>query len=513
MKNTWTFVWLLITPSIALATMTQQSPSIVIVLADDVGFSDFGCYGGEIQTPNIDQLAENGIRFTNFSTENKCGPSRASLLTGRYYIHGYRMGRSLDLAEGLSLRGYKSYVSGKWDASSGVPGGPLKRGYDRFFGFIGGCGSQFAPLRLQRDGKDAQSEWRSNGDFYFTHAITDTATRYIREAPKDRPFFLLVTYTAPHWPIHALPKDIERYRGKYAEGWDVLRGRRLERMKEMGLVPKGTPLPPRDPRGTDWKDAENKEWEQRRMEVYAAMIDCVDQGVGKIVQTLRETNRFENTLFIVTADNGASSEGMGKNRKGTFLNPATRDGRTIRVGNDPAIMPGPEDTWQTYGRHWAFLSSTPFRLYKGYEHRGGHAEPLVVHWPRAITKGGVVSDELCHIIDIMPTALDAVGIEYPAEFRGRKLDRLDGKSLLPILKGKPRKGHDALYWGCIHGKAVQQGRWKLVRTHDNPWELYDMHRDRTELNDLATQYPEKVKAMEKAWQAWRDSSQPHHKTK
>ena len=486
---------------------SASSPDIVIVVADDLGFSDFGCYGSEIQTPNIDHLAGNGIRFSQYLSENKCNPSRTSLMTGQYYIHGYNVGKTITIPEGLKAAGYRSYISGKWDVVDDTPGGPLKRGFDHFFGNIRGCGSQFAPLGLQRDGKDATHEWLENKDFYYTHAITDNAIRYIEQTPDETPLFLLVTYTAPHWPMHALPKDIEKYKGRYAEGWDVLRKQRLKRMKAMGLVPKDTPLPSRDQKGTAWADAQNKEWEQRRMEVYAAMIDSVDQGVGKLVKQLKQAGRFENTLFLVLSDNGASAETYSADQTGRFLNAQMRDGGAMRVGSLPTIMPGAEDTWQSVGPNWAFLSSTPFRMYKSFEHQGGHAVPLIMHWPGVIENGGRISDELCHVIDFLPTVLDAAGVPYPETFDGRTIDSAAGKTVLPILKDKPRAGHDRLFWGAINGKAIRQGSWKLVRAHQNPWELYNMDEDRTELNDLAEQYPEKVLQLNREWETWRDSVQ------
>jgi arylsulfatase A-like enzyme len=490
---------------VQLASANASAPDIVIVVVDDLGFSDFGCYGSEIQTPNIDRLADHGIRFSQFLSENKCNPSRTSLMTGQYYIRGYNGGTTLTIPEGLKAAGYQTYVCGKWDVVADTPGGPLKRGFDHFYGNIRGCGSQFAPLGLQRDGTDAEHEWRDNKDFYYTHAITENAARYIEQTPDEIPLFLLVTYTAPHWPMHALPEDIDKYKGKYAEGWDVLRAQRLERMKAMGLVPQNTPLPPRDGTGTAWVDAPNKEWQQRRMEVYAAMIDAVDQGVGQLVQQLKQAGRFENTLFVVLSDNGASAEDYGPNKTGRFLNSQTRDGGAMRIGSLPSIMPGPEDTWQSVGANWAFLSSTPFRMYKGFEHQGGHAVPLIMHWPQVIQDGGQISDELCHVIDLLPTALDAAGVSYPETFDARRIDPVDGKSLLPLLKGEARDGHDTLYWGAINGKAIRQGPWKLVRARQNPWELYDMTADRTELNDLAAQHPEKVQQLEQQWEAWRDS--------
>jgi arylsulfatase len=487
------------------ASANASAPNIVIVVVDDLGYSDFGCYGSEIQTPNIDRLADHGIRFSQFLSENKCNPSRTSLMTGQYYIRGYHGSNNLTIAEGLKAAGYLTYICGKWDVVADTPGGPLKRGFDHFYGNIRGCGSQFAPLGLQRDGVDAEHEWRDNNDFYYTHAMTANAAQYIARTPDETPLFLLVSYTAPHWPMHALPQDIEKYKGAYAEGWDVLRAQRLERMKAMGLVSQETPLPPRDKTVTAWVDAPNQAWQQRRMEVYAAMIDAVDQGVGQLVEQLKQAGRFENTLFMVLSDNGASAEAYGPNKTGRFLNTETRDGRPMRIGNLPSILPGAEDSWQTVGANWAFLSSTPFRLYKGFEHQGGHAVPLIMHWPQVIEDGGRILDAVCHVIDLLPTALDAAGVAYPETFEGRRIDPADGNSLLPLLKGEAWDGHDTLYWGSIFGKAIRQGQWKLVRARQNAWELYDMTVDRTELNDLAAQHPEKVQQLERQWQAWRDS--------
>lgn len=490
-----------------VAWLSAKQPDIVIIMADDVGYSDFGCYGGEIQTPNIDRLAAGGLRFTNFTTTSKCGPSRTSLQTGKYHTRTYRSPESIDIAEGLSLGGYKCYLSGKWSPSHMSPGAPLKRGYDQFFGFVHGARSQFAPIGLVRDGKNAEHEWRDNPDFYLTDAISETAVDYIEQTPKHQPLLLMVMYNAPHWPIHARAEDIAKYKGVYAEGWDVLAEKRLERMKAMGLVPRDTPLPPRAKKGIAWADAPNKDWEQSRMEAYAAMIDRMDQGIGQIIAALRASGRFDNTLFIVTADNGASAEPM-KNRTHKHFNKTTRDGRPMVIGNDTSLKPGAENTWQTYGQNWAQLSSTPFRLFKGTDHRGGHSEPLIVHWPAVIRQRGELSNELCHLIDILPTALDAAGIQYPDTFGGRSIAPPDGKSLLPVLQGREREGHEQLFWGlCLNGQAVREGPWKLVKLKKSQWELYNMDADPTELNDLAARYPEKVKGMAQAWEAWAGESQ------
>jgi arylsulfatase len=241
---------------------------------------------------------------------------------------------------------------------------PLQRGFDRFFGTPIGCGSFFAPLKLTRDGQPAEQEWKDDPEFYYTDAISDTAADYVRETPKDRPLLLYVAYTAAHWPLHALPEDIAKYHGKYACGWDALREQRLARMKRLGVVPPRAALSPRHARVPAWQDEPHQEWQQRRMEVYAAQIDRMDQGIGRILQALEDRGRWRDTLILLTIDNGGCHVEYGAKRRGSFLNEQTRDGRPLKVGNDPAVMPGPEETWQSYGYGWANASNTPFRLFK-----------------------------------------------------------------------------------------------------------------------------------------------------
>ena len=486
------------------AELDARRPDVVIIIGDDIGYSDFGCYGGEINTPNIDHLATGGLRFTQYHTENMCAPTRATLLTGRYWIRGFSRGDNVTIPEVLSAAGYRSCMSGKWHCTDDRGGrdAPRDRGFDRFYGTVLGCGSFFAPLMLTRDGQPAEQEWKTDPDFYYTDAISDNAVRYINETPEGTPLFLYVAYTAAHWPLHALPEDIAKYRGRYAMGWDKLREQRLARMKEFGVVGADVPLSPRHAKVPAWEDEPNRAWQERRMEVYAAQIDRMDAGIGQIVRALEACGRLENTLIMLTIDNGGCHVEYGVSRKGSYLNETTRDGRKLTVGNRPDVMPGPEATWQSYGYGWANASNTPLRLFKQFDHQGGIRVPLIVHWPKVITGAGRITDQVAHVIDLLPTALNAAGVAYPARFEDRPVARGDGKSLVPIFRGGRREGHDALFWKFAHGRAVRQGKWKLVAVDRRPWELYDMEADPAELTDLTVKMPEKVQQLQKLWEDW-----------
>jgi len=487
----------------------HKRPDIIIIIGDDIGYSDFSCYGGEIQTPNIDKIAANGIRFTQFHVESMCAPSRVSLLTGRYYTRGYHSGRNVTIAEALSNADYRCCAVGKWH-NVGEPilnrKAPLERGFDNFFGTPQGCGSFFAPLTLSRDGKPAENEWRNNKDFYYTDAISDNAVRYIKETSIGTPLFLYTAYTAAHWPLHALPEDIKKQEGRYEMGWDKLREKRFDRMKKLGVVDSNARLSPRNPMVVEWEKEENKQWQQRRMEVYAAQIARMDQGIGRILTALKEADRLDNALIMLLVDNGGCYVEYQPSRTGAFLNDQTRDGRPIKVGNRPDVMPGPEDTWQSYGYGWANASNTPFRMFKQYDHEGGICVPLIVQWPGVITKGGQITRQVCHVIDILPTVLDAAGVEYPKTYKARTIESPDGKSMVPIFRGQEREGHDTLFWKFAHGCAVRQGKWKLVRMDQKPWELYDLQADPVELNDLAREYPQKATDLAALWNKWYEST-------
>ena len=536
---------------LAVSQPQAEKPNFVIIMADDMGWSDIGCYGGEIQTPNLDSLAKDGLRFTQFYNTARCCPTRASLLTGLYAHQagiGHMMSdrgydsyrgelsrQAVTIPEALKSAGYRSYQSGKWHVSRFIrPEGPkdnwpIQRGFDRFFGTIHGAGSFYDPNTLTVDNTQI-APWE---DFYYTDAINDYACRYIREHEAnhpDTPFFLYVAHTAPHWPMHALPEDITKYHGRYAKGWDVLRAERYERLKQMQLVDPAWPLSPRDPRSYPWEEERLKPWEQRCMEVYAAMVDRMDQGIGRIVQTLKDTDRLDHTLILFLADNGACAEtyGRGGNSRKAHPDPTlrrpmqpgelqqrmeplfTRDGLPIRMGR--GVMPGPADTYIGYGLSWANASNTPFREYKHWVHEGGISSPLIAHWPKGIPQGrasnrrqtaeGPLVDDPAHLIDLMATCVDLSGGRYPENYAGHKIKPLEGISLAPALTGKKLERPNPIFWEHEGNRAIRQGDWKLVSKHRGQFELYHIRKDRSELNDLAEQMPQKVEELTVAWKQW-----------
>ncbi len=495
-----------------------RAPNIVLILADDLGFSDLGCYGSEIATPNLDRLAANGLRFTQFYNTARCCPTRASLLTG-LYPHQVGVGhmvedlgrpayrgdlsrRAVTLAEVLRPAGYRTAMAGKWHltpySAADRHGWPLRRGFERFFGLIGSVRSYYDPPTLARDDQPV----RPGEGFYLTDAITEQAVAYLDELGKGKePLFLYVAYTAPHWPLHAPAADVARYRGKYRGGWDALRRQRHRRQIEMGLVDPRWPLTPRDPAAPAWEDAPHKDWQDARMAVYAAMIDRMDRDVGRVVDKLRDIGRLDDTLILFLSDNGGCAEDLPGDMPRTAFPAKTRDGRPAKVGNDPAVEPGPDGVFQSYGLPWANASNTPFRLYKHWVHEGGIATPLIAHWPAVIRKPAITHAP-GHVIDIMATCLDIAGAEYPRQHAGQDILPLEGKSLRPILEGTGRAGHAAIYWEHEGNRAVRQGKWKLVSRFPKGWELYDLEADRTELHDLAGDHPEKVKELAALYDAW-----------
>ena len=497
-----------------------RRPNIIVMMADDMGFSDIGCYGGEIRTPNLDRLARRGVRFTQFYNTARCCPTRASLLTGLYphqagvghmmedrKLPGYRgdLNRQcVTIAEVLKPAGYHTLMCGKWHVTpvtQSKHNWPLQRGFEHHYGTIHGAGSFYDPVTLTRDNELIAPEGK---DYYYTDALSRQAARFIQDyAGKQQPFFLYLAYTSPHWPMHALEGDIARYRGRYKSGWDALRLERHKRMIGMGIVDRRWPLTPRDPRTPAWPDAPDKEWQQRRMEVYAAMVDRMDQGIGLVLAALEKTNALDDTLILFLADNGGCAEELGPNAGGLHVTKTTRDGRPVRVGNLPSVMPGPEDTYQSYGLGWANASNTPFRLYKHWVHEGGISTPLIAHWPRGIRgQPGRLTHEPGHVIDIMATCAGAAGAEYPAQFGGGKITPLEGRSLLPVLQKGRRSGHPEIYWEHEGNRAVRQGKWKLVSRHPGGWELYDLEADRTEMHNLAAAQPEKTRELIAKYEDW-----------
>lgn len=512
-------------------------PDIVLIMADDMGFSDLGSYGGEIETPNLDRLAANGLRFSHFYNTARCCPTRASLLTGLYAhqagvghmmgdddLPGYRgdlAANAVTIAEALGEAGYGTYMSGKWhvtrhvgnwsgnDELTSTHNWPLQRGFDRFYGTIHGAGSFYDPISLTEGNTPVELEPSNDSDapYYYTDAISEYAARFVREHAagnrSDDPLFLYVAHTAPHWPLHALPEDIDRYRGRYAAGWDVIREKRQERLIELGLIDQDWLLAERDPRVPAWDDVpeEERPWFERAMEVYAAQVDRMDQGIGALVAALEETGRLDNALILFLADNGGCAEVLTDRWTGLAIPRQALDGSPVAVGNDTEVLPGPESSYQSYGPHWAHVSNTPFRLYKHWVHEGGIASPLIVHWPNRITEGGGIVGETAHVVDLMATALDSADAPHPGSRAGRDSIPVEGTSLLPVFQDQPLE-REAVFWEHEGNRAVRSGKWKLVSRHPGEWELYDLVADRTEADDLADDEPEKVARLASLWEAW-----------
>ena len=496
-----------------------ERPNIVLIMADDMGYSDLGCYGSEIRTPHIDSLARTGVRFTHFHNTARCCPSRASLLTG-LYAHQAGMGHMVNprplpgyagdlnrscvtIAEVLRAGGYQTTASGKWHVTpvtDSKHNWPLQRGFEHYYGIIHGSASYFQPPMLIRDNEKIAA---GRADFYLTDGIGENAAAYIQAAAKKPdPFFLYVPFTSPHWPLHAFESDIARYKGRYAQGWDALREERRQRMIRMGLVDKRWGLTPRDRDVPAWKDAPDKAWQERRMEVYAAQIDRMDQNVGRILDALRSSGKDNNTLVLFLADNGGCAEDLKPGSQTYSVPQKTREGRPVQTGNVPGLMPGADDTFQSYGTGWANASNTPFRLYKHWVHEGGISTPLIARWPKGIARRNTITHEPGHLIDLMATCVDISGAQYPAQYGGSAITPMEGRSLRPAFGGQPIRRDDAIYWEHEGNRAVLDGKWKLVSRFPDRWELYDLEADRSELHDLATADPARVERMTALYDRW-----------
>jgi len=508
-------------------------PNIVLILVDDMGFSDLGCYGGEVDTPNLDRLAREGLRFTQCYNAARCCPSRASLLTGLYphragmgYMAdqdagkpGYRgdLGRQcVTIAEVLASQGYATYMAGKWHVCRDfAPSGPKhnwprQRGFERFFGTILGVGSYWDPLSLTEENEPSRAE----GDFYYTEAITARAVQYIRENRPGKPFFCYVAYTAPHFPLHAREKVIRKYRGRFAEGWDALREARRQRLARLGITSPDWRLSPRDPIVPAWSDVKDRRWEASRMEAYAAAIDHVDQGVGAIVDALRESGQLDNPVIFFLSDNGGEALEHPGGMIGSTGEPwavmryvplFTRQGEPVIAGDIPGIRPGPATTYAGCGAGWANLSNAPFRRFKMFVHEGGIATPLIVHWPQGIRARGELRRQVVHVIDFLPTIAELAAAKYPTTYRGEPIKTLDGTSFVAALDNRPL-AERRLFWEHAGNRAVRDGRWKLVATNGRPWELYDLQADRTETRDLAAQHSEIVARLSRLYDDWARAS-------
>jgi len=494
----------------------SSRPNIILIMSDDMGYSDIGCYGGEIATPNIDSLARGGLRFNQFYNASRCCPTRASLLTGLFphqagmggMVHtpvkskagayqGYLNNQCVTIAEVLQKSGYNTLMSGKWHVGETRPHWPLDRGFNKYFGLISGAANYFDISKTKN--KRAHRQMVNNNEsftppekgFYMTDAITDHAVEMLDQAcQKDKPFFLYTAYTAPHWPLHALPEDIAKYKDKYLQGWDVLRKKRFKRQQELGIAEESWKLSPLDEEVTPWNELTNKEEMALKMAVYAAQIDRMDQGIGKILARLKESGQEDNTLIFFLSDNGGCHEGGPQ-------------GLDFRKNGLP---PGGVDSYMSYGRSWANASNTPFRMFKHWVHEGGISTPLIVRWPRMIKNNGRITSQTGHIIDLMATCLDAAGAEYPLEYHGRSITPLQGKSLLPVFRGKVRNEHEYLFWEHEGNKAVRHKKWKLVSKKGKHWELYDLTKDRTELVDLSAIFPDIAALLKQKYFSWAQSS-------
>ena len=492
-----------------------QPPNIVLIMTDDMGYSDLGCFGSEIETPNIDGLAEKGLRFTQFYNASRCCPTRASLLTGLYAHQtgignmmedrgpahpGYRghLSKScLTIAEVLAPNDYRTIQTGKWHlGDKKKEWWPLARGFDRCFGSPAGGGFYFRPsgFRLSRFvvrnhevvytmQKDPPEGW------YTTDAYTDEGLAFVREAIEDKkPFFWYCAYNAPHYPLKAKAEDISKYRGRYQKGWDVIRERRYERLVELGIIDRSSPLSPREAGIPAWDTLtdEQKDEQDLRMATYAAMIDCVDQNVGKIVKQLSTLGVLDNTIILFLHDNGGCDAGgvLGQNK-----------------GSGQC---GTVDSEAYYGKCWANVSNTPFRKYKSFIHEGGIATPLVIQWPAGIDsslQGSLVTTP-SHIVDVMATCVDVSGARYPATTNDGSILPLEGVSLTPIFKHEELAREQPLFFEHGKCKGVRSGEWKLVAAKKGPWELYNLTNDRTEQHDLANDLPKLVEQLEAAYAEW-----------
>lgn len=528
--------FLIVGACMAATAVAAPRPNIVLIMADDLGFSDIGCYGSEIPTPNIDSIARGGMRFSQFYDCAVCVPTRASLLTG---VYPHQAGRALaaetgwvdagiskgrddmpphaghykpqaygrsepgapgglsfncvTLADVLGKAGYRTLMTGKWHCGEGVKNWPVNRGFDRYFGLLEGASNYFnlqkdylRPRTLMLDRQVYQTEPKS---FYMTDAITEYALKFLDEYGRDeRPFFLYVPYTAPHAPLQAWPEDIQKFKGAFSEGWDVLRRKRYRRLIEEGIIDEQCALPPRDEAVNSWRLARllhQSDKLERKMEVYAAQVASMDKGIGKILDTLKRLQAEENTVVIFLSDNGAYGGELDSD-----------------LGElDSTLPPGGENSYESYGRGWANLGSTPFRLYKTWVHEGGIATPFIIRWPAGLAKTNVVSHDVAHVMDIMPTLVELAGGNYPKTSNGQQIVPMEGQSLLPVLNGDSELPPRTLYWENFGHRAVRRGKWKLVAKH-RVWELYDLETDRSEMRDLAGTHPDKVRELATAYDVW-----------
>lgn len=549
--------WLSVIVYLALLSVASafaaDRPNILLILADDLGYSDLGCYGGEIRTPTLDALAAGGLRYTQFYNCTRCCPSRACLLTGLYPHQagvgdmtadqgqpGYRgslQPNCVTFAQVLKTAGYRTSMVGKWHVGDNIS--PVDRGFENFYGWTRGYGvNSWYERTMIRLPAGAPQRTYQPGEFFATDALTDHALDFLAGMRQAKaPWLLYVAYQAPHFPLHARDDDVLEYHDRYREGWDRIRKERLNRQKQIRLVPPSTTLTPRSPiplpaaakrNGSATDDGSNPAWDSLsrerqkdlslRMAVYAAMVTSMDRNIGRLVTDLKANGDLENTLIIFLSDNGACAEWEPF---GFDLQPLDPDqiqpGIGINLGTQaaPSILrdAGKVSTmWHadgmiSYGSAWANASTTPWRLYKHATHEGGISGPFIAHWPARIKAGNQLRHQTGHLIDLMPTFCEVAGVKYPTEVAGQKIDPPDGKSIVPSFDDKPI-GHEFLAWEHEGNAALRAGDWKIVRRGgQGPWELYNIADDRTELNDLSNQHADRVKSMAAQWQTWAERTQ------
>ncbi|MBM3760651.1 MAG: arylsulfatase [Acidobacteria bacterium] len=492
---------------LAAAAPASRRANIVLILADDMGFSDLSCYGSEIETPNLDALASRGVRFTHFYNTARCCPSRASLLTGLYShqagvghmledrkLPGYRGRLNPDcktIAEVLVVAGYRSTMAGKWHVANDTPAQrdtwPMQRGFSRYYGAMAGGVNYFKPGPIYED-----NQRTGLAEGFYTDLLGDASIRFINESvAAQKPFFHYTAFTAPHWPLHAPADDIKRFEDIYKVGWDEIRARRYRRQLDLGILSSRWPLSPRDSVAPPWPTAPNQDWQASRMAAHAAMVYRLDLNVGRIVEAVRKAGQIDNTLFLFLSDNGASNESIARRRADVWAPEGSPPG-----GNIVGAAPGPSTTYSSFGPDWAHVSNTPFRLHKQWVHEGGISTPLIASWGNQL-KPNRLDHTPGHLIDLMPTCAEAAGLAPPSFCEGR--------SLIPNLKGRPNQSPRDLFWEHQGNRAIRSGNFKLVAQHKGPWELYDLAADRTELNNLAEKQLRRVTDLTRRYEAWMKS--------
>ena len=490
----------------------NRKPNIILILADDMGFSDIGNFGSNIQTPVLDKMASEGLKMTNFYNASRCCPTRASLMTGLFQhqagvgdmmntrpqsaYQGYLNKNCVTIAEALKSGGYATFMAGKWHIGQAKENWPTRRGFDHYFGLIDGANSYFEnrPYRPNQKLTIAldEQEYIPGKDYYSTNVYTDFAIKFIEEKKNpNQPFFLYLAYQAPHWPLHAVPQDIAKYKGTFMKGWDVLRQERFEKQKQLGIISKDEKLSPRDANVPEWNSLSQKEkenWDEK-MAVYAAMIDRMDQNIGKLKAKLKELGQEENTVFMFLSDNGASSEDID----GPGFSKEILEASKLASSNPKSFT--------AYEYEGANVSSTPFRSFKHWEYEGGTATPFIAYGPKWIQPQ--LNHQPAHIIDVMSTCLDLAKISYPKSYNGQQITPTAGLSLVPVFEKKKWNGHNALYFEHEGNRAIRQGDWKLVSEYpDNQWQLYDLAKDRIESINLALKNPDRVKKMIDLYEQW-----------